>query len=188
MLTIMAGEWGGRALKAPEKAELRPSSGRVKSSIFSILEAIQWKRAGAPDFSAWHCLDLFAGVGGLGLEILSRGAAHCVFVEKVRGHARFLEQNIAALQAGKRSTVLVEPAEALGWVSQGPFDLMLLDPPYALAGLPDLLLAVSPYLKPQGGILLFEHDPKLKFTPPPGCELHSERKLGPAGITVFLRN
>lgn len=189
MLSIQGGEWGGRRLKALERKELRPTAGRVKSAIFSIIEAIQWKRAGAPDFSSWHCLDLFAGVGGLGLEILSRGAATCVFVEKNRQHAKILSENISSLQCQNRTQVKVEPVERHSWEEMGPFDLVLLDPPYAESELVDLLrrLGCGKALKP-GGIVLFEHEPKLRWPEIPGLELHSTRKLGPAGISVFLRS
>jgi 16S rRNA (guanine966-N2)-methyltransferase len=188
MLSILGGAWGGRKLKALERPGLRPSLGRVKAALFSILESLQWKRSGKPDFSGWKCLDLFAGVGGLGLEALSRGAEHCVFVERERAHARILRENIQSLGCAERTTVLVEPVEKGGWEAYGPYDLVILDPPYAESHLVDLLqrLAQGNSLAP-GGVLLFEHDPKGEFPAIPGLALHSSRKLGPAGITVFLK-
>src|SRR5262245_53209725 len=102
MLTISGGQWRGRKLKALDRDGLRPTSSRVKASIFSILESLVWKRTGQPDFSSWRCADLFAGVGGLGLEILSRGAAHCVFVERDRVHVKILKENIASLSCQDR--------------------------------------------------------------------------------------
>lgn len=181
--------WGGRRLKVPDRKTLRPSAGRVKAAIFSILESIQWKRSGAPDFSGWHCLDLFAGVGGLGLEILSRGADTCVFVEKDRKHAMALRENIAALGADSRCVTLVEPAERWGWERHGPYDLILMDPPYAAPEVELVFgrIASGDTLKP-GGILLLEHDPGRRFDATGNLSLHSTRKLGPAGISVFLRS
>ena len=162
----------------------------MKSAIFSILESIQWKRAGAPDFSGWQCLDLFAGVGGLGLEILSRGAATCVFVEKDRKHAAVLRENIESLEAQSRCVILNEPSEKGGWELKGPFDLILLDPPYAAKEL-DLVLekiSTTSVLR-VGGILLLEHGPERNFAEKiGGLALQSSRKLGPAGISVFLRS
>lgn len=189
MLSILGGEWSGRKLKAIERQGLRPTSARVKAAIFSILEALEWKRSGRPDFSGWKCLDLFAGVGGLGLEILSRGAAHCIFVEKDRAHAKVLQENIRTLGCESQTKLLIEPVEKGGWESYGPFQLILLDPPYAESFLIDLLrkFAVSPALE-GGGIVLFEHDPKVKFPEIAGLRLHSQRTLGPAGITVFLKD
>ena len=192
MLSIMGGAWGGRRLKAIEREGLRPSSGRVKAAIFSIIESLEWKKSGGatpPTFNGWRCLDLFAGVGGLGLEILSRGAEHCVFVEKDRRTAGVLGENIKTLAAEARCRVRSGDVSKDAWEEEGPFDLVLMDPPYAASYLPDLLarLASPGVLKP-GAIVVFEHDPKVRFQSLPGLTLHSERTLGPAGISVFLRD
>lgn len=189
MLSILGGEWGGRRLKAVEREGLRPTSGRVKAAIFSIIESIEWKRSGqAPTFSGWRCLDLYAGVGGLGLEILSRGAEHCVFVEKDRRNAALLKENIQSLDCAAQCSLQVGEVAKVDWEEFGPFDLVLLDPPYAESYLPDLLkrLAAGSVLKP-GGVVVFEHDPKVKFEPMKELRLHSNRILGPAGISVFVR-
>jgi len=188
MLTISGGRWSGRKLKALDRPELRPTSSRVKASLFSILESLVWKRSGQPDFTSWRCLDLFAGVGGLGLEMLSRGAEHCVFVELDRRHAQILEQNIGSLACGPATRVIVADARKLRWESEGPFDLVLMDPPYAESNLPEILLALGTgtALK-TGGIVLFEHDPQHKPAAIRGLTLYSHRILGPAGISVYVR-
>lgn len=189
MISVLGGQWSGRKLKILEKKDLRPTSNRVKASIFSILESLQWKRSGSPDFSGWNCLDLFAGVGGLGFEALSRGAASCVFVEKDRAHAKLIVANAEILGCESQISLLQQPVEKNGWKELGPFQLVLLDPPYAESQLDELLqaLAESSAISP-GAIILFEHDPKVKFLEVPGLELHSNRVLGPAGITVFCKN
>jgi 16S rRNA (guanine966-N2)-methyltransferase len=188
MLTITGGRWRGRKLKALEHPDLRPTSSRVKASLFSILESLVWKRTGQPDFASWRCLDLFAGVGGLGLEMLSRGAEHCVFVEVDRRHAKILEQNVASLGGSSMSRVLLADAKKLTWEGSGPFDLVLMDPPYKESNLPEILFALGGgiSLKP-GGIVLFEHDPQHKPAEVKGLALQSHRILGPAGITVYVR-
>lgn len=187
MLSVVGGAWKGRRLKALEREGLRPTAGRVKSAIFSIVESIQWKRSGSPEFTGWRCLDLFAGVGGLGIEALSRGAAHCVFVEKERGNAKLLQENLVSLDAQSQATVLVEPVEKLRWQAQGPFDFVLLDPPYALTPKLAELLAALPLAMNPGGVVVFEHDPKVEPAPAQGLVVQSRRILGPAGITVLLR-
>jgi 16S rRNA (guanine966-N2)-methyltransferase len=189
MFSILGGQWRGRKLKALEREGLRPTLSRVKASIFSILESLEWKRSGSPNFSAWRCLDLYAGVGGLGLEMLSRGAAHCVFVEKDRAHAKVLKENIAALECSLQAKVLVGEVESADWASFGPYELIFLDPPYAESLLPDLLerLSSESILKP-GGVVVFEHDPKITQGEIRGLALHSARTLGPAGISVYLRD
>jgi 16S rRNA (guanine966-N2)-methyltransferase len=189
MLTILGGHWRGRRLKAIEREGLRPSSSRVKASIFSILEAIQWKRAGSPDFEGWKCADLFAGVGGLGLEILSRGAQSCCFVEKERPQFKVLKENIQSLGCENQTHSIQGDVNLFSWVSEAPFDLILMDPPYAQSNVHSLLNElVAKNVLVTNGIVLIEHDPKIRFEEIQGLEKHSERILGPAGITVFFRN
>ena len=88
MLRIIAGEFGGRLLQAPKGDDTRPTSDRVKESLFSILGA---------DFTGLYVIDLFAGTGSLGLEALSRGASHVVLVEKEPAPLRCIRANIEAL-------------------------------------------------------------------------------------------
>ncbi|MGE3260363.1 MAG: 16S rRNA (guanine(966)-N(2))-methyltransferase RsmD [Bacteriovoracia bacterium] len=190
MLSILGGEWSGRRLKALEREGLRPSSGRVKAGLFSIIEAIEWKRRGEPPtYSGWRCVDLYAGVGGLGLEILSRGAEHCVFVEKDRKTSQVLLENIKILGCSAQCQVKNDDVTKGKWRGEGPFDLVLLDPPYADSYLPELLasFAEGSLLNP-GAIVVFEHDPKVSYAGLPNLRLHSTRTLGPAGISVFLRD
>ncbi|MGZ3703216.1 MAG: RsmD family RNA methyltransferase, partial [Bdellovibrionota bacterium] len=125
-------------------------------------------------------------VGGLGLEILSRGAASCLFVELERAHAKVLQQNIASLGCEAQTQVHVADVAKGTWAKSGPYDLVLLDPPYKDSELPELLARLVGSLKP-GGIVLFEHDPGLKPLEVPGLQLQSHRVLGPAGISVYLR-
>lgn len=121
--------------------------------------------------------------------MLSRGAAHCTFVEKDRTNAKVLQENIRTLGCESQVKVFVEPVEKGSWEAAGPYQLILLDPPYAESFLVDLLrkFAESPALA-TGGIVLFEHDPKVKFPDIAGLCLHSQRTLGPAGITVFVKD
>lgn len=189
MFSITGGEFKGRKLKAIDKPGLRPSSSRVKASIFSILESIEWKRSGSPDFSGWRCADLFAGVGGLGLEMISRGAARCVFVEKERAHAKVLQENIASLGCQEKCRLVVGEVDGAAWESEGPFELVLADPPYAASAVQELLgRLVERKLLKADAIVLVEHDPKVTQGEIAGLTLHSARILGPAGITVYLRD
>ena len=189
MVSISGGQWSGRKLKVISREGLRPTSSRVKSAIFNILESLLWKRTGQPDFSSWRCADLFAGVGSLGLEMLSRGAAHCVFVEKDKAHAKVLKENIALLGCQAQSTCLMGDVLEFDWEGSGPFDLVLLDPPYAHSHLPELLARFGDgAVLNANGVVLFEHDPKFKPGEVPGLSLHSTRVLGPAGITVYVRD
>lgn len=187
MLQILGGEWSGRKLHVPSGAKLRPSSGRVKAGIFSILESIQMKR-GAIGFNGLRCLDLFAGVGGLGLEAMSRGAVSCVFVEKDKRNAQAIKKNALDFGCSTNIAVLpiaVERGEA--WQVHGPFDLVFFDPPYEREDETALLaLLAQPGLLNPGAIIIFEHDPRHVVKPFSELQLHSERKLGPAGLSVFI--
>ena len=92
-MRIAGGKWRGRALKAPPGDVLRPTQDRVREALFSML---MHETPGA------RFLDLFAGVGGVGLEALSRGAADCTFVELAPRHLAFLRANVSALAAEAR--------------------------------------------------------------------------------------
>ncbi|MBE6484692.1 MAG: 16S rRNA (guanine(966)-N(2))-methyltransferase RsmD [Actinomycetaceae bacterium] len=123
MTRIVAGSAGGRAIKVPT-VHTRPTSERVREAMFSRLEHRGY-------IADCNVLDLFAGSGALGLEAASRGAAHVELVESSRPAAQLIRQNAANLGLD----VQVHTAKAESWVTLPPrreFDLVLLDPPYAL--------------------------------------------------------
>ena len=118
-MRIIAGQWRGRTLIAPPGDTTRPTGDRTREALFSMLVS----RIGS--FEGLRVADLFAGTGALGLEALSRGAAHCTFVERDRTAIDALRANIAKL--GAAADVRAQSAESF---SGGPFDLVLMDPPY----------------------------------------------------------
>jgi len=121
-MRIVAGEWGGRTLRAPPGGRTRPTADRVREALFSILGPIDDLRV----------LDLFAGSGALGIEALSRGAAQATFVERDRAAADVVRRNLADVGAGERATIVMR--DAIAWLKgtrgNEAFDLVLLDPPY----------------------------------------------------------
>jgi 16S rRNA (guanine966-N2)-methyltransferase len=120
---IIAGEAGGRRLAVPPGIGVRPTSDRVKESLFSAL--------GPGRLVGARVLDLYAGSGALGLEALSRGAAEAVLVERDQAAARAVRANIDDLGFGDRAALRVSSVAAfLGAPPDDPFDLALLDPPY----------------------------------------------------------
>jgi len=123
---IIAGEFRGRPLAAVGKgdpaAHLRPTTDRVRESLFNVLNAYV-------DWDGLRVLDLFAGTGTLGLEALSRGAAFATFVENGRVGQRILSENIAKLRVEDRTRILRKDATRLGPCG-APHDLIFLDPPY----------------------------------------------------------
>ncbi|MEM9583877.1 MAG: 16S rRNA (guanine(966)-N(2))-methyltransferase RsmD [Pseudomonadota bacterium] len=130
-MRIIAGTYRGTALsdvgKGDEAAHLRPTSDRVRESLFNMLEG---GRFGQPIRNA-RVLDLFAGTGALGLEALSRGASRVCFVENGKPAFRILSKNIAKLKAAEVTTVLSKDATELGANPYDPFNLIFLDPPYS---------------------------------------------------------
>ncbi|MQS07155.1 16S rRNA (guanine(966)-N(2))-methyltransferase RsmD [Streptomyces alkaliphilus] len=127
MTRVIAGAAGGRRLAVPPGGGTRPTSDRAREGLFSTWEALYGPLDGAA------VLDLFAGSGAVGLEALSRGARRVLLVESDRRAARVVRENIGALglpgaevRADRVERVVAGPPPA------GPFDLVFLDPPYAL--------------------------------------------------------
>ncbi|AKH41249.1 16S rRNA (guanine966-N2)-methyltransferase [Altererythrobacter atlanticus] len=122
-MRIIAGEWRRRPLKSPPGDATRPTADRTRETLFSMLAS----RLGT--FEGLTVADLFAGSGALGLEALSRGAAHCLFAENDAAALRSLRANIAALRAQPQCDVRAISVMQLGKAPK-PVDLILLDPPY----------------------------------------------------------
>ena len=122
-MRIVAGEWRGRKLTAPKGEATRPTADRTRETLFNMLTS----RLGS--FEGLQVADLFAGSGALGLEALSRGAAHCLFVEQDRAALDTIRANIASLDARGRTQVEATSVMALR-ASTRPYDLILVDPPY----------------------------------------------------------
>jgi len=122
-LRIIAGDWRGRKLAAPKGDATRPTGDRTRETLFSMLAS----RLGT--FEGLKVADLFAGSGALGLEALSRGATHCLFVEQDKAAIDAIRANIQTLGARERSAVQHGSVLSLGPAKE-PYDLILLDPPY----------------------------------------------------------
>lgn len=139
---IVAGELGGRRLTVPTKGT-RPTSERVREAVFSAIEA-------RVDLDGARVLDCYAGSGALGIEALSRGADHALFVESSRAAAAVLTANLRSLGArgGEVRVATVESVTAAPCPE--PYDVVLADPPYALGD--DVLGAALAALATNGWI------------------------------------
>lgn len=127
-MRVIGGQLKGLQLHAPKGLQTRPTSDRVRESLFQILG----------DITETRCLDLFAGTGALGIEALSRGAGSCVFVESDSKALQVLHRNVDAATARVAAPVRIVNGDYRRQISQvrsrfGPFDLIFLDPPYAQA-------------------------------------------------------
>lgn len=122
MPKITGGSLNSRKLKSPKGPNVRPTPGRVKESLFSIL----MERMEGAQF-----LDLFSGTGAIGFEAASRGALRVVAVEGTRDIANAIEEAADALRVKKVVTVVAAPVDRALHRIEGPFDIVYLDPPYA---------------------------------------------------------
>lgn len=122
-MRVISGEWRGRKLLAPKGDATRPTADRTRETLFSMLAS----RLGS--FEGLHVADLFAGSGALGIEALSRGAAHCLFAEQDRAALDVLRSNLSALGATARADVRAGSVLALSPAPR-PYDLLLFDAPY----------------------------------------------------------
>jgi 16S rRNA (guanine966-N2)-methyltransferase len=175
---IIAGQWRGRKLVAPEGDTTRPTADRTRETLFSMLQS----RLG--DFEGLTVADLFAGSGALGLEALSRGAASCIMVEMDPPAIRALRTNIANLRAQQQCDVRAGSVMALG-PAKAPLDLVLLDPPYRSGAGSVALdkLARLGWIGPGTWVSLetaFDEDPKVR-----GYEAVADRRVGKARLTLL---
>ncbi|MCK9574901.1 MAG: 16S rRNA (guanine(966)-N(2))-methyltransferase RsmD [Clostridia bacterium] len=180
-MRIIAGKYKGRVLKSLERIEVRPTLDRIKQPLFSIIQ-----------FYIPHSivLDLFSGSGALGLEALSRGADEAVFVDKNKDCCLVTENNVKMI--GENSTVLCKDyASALMnfKAKNKKFDIIFLDPPYALnLGQPVIEKIAEYKLLNEDGIIVYEHlyDKNFKLKLPKRLEVYDSRKYGIVGIE-FVR-
>jgi 16S rRNA (guanine966-N2)-methyltransferase len=179
-MRVIAGTARGRVLTAPRGLHTRPTPGRVKEALFSML--------GAAVVDA-VVLDLFAGTGALGLEALSRGASRAVFVDKDRQALKALAHNVATV-APDRVEVLAMPAERALRLFKGrsaQFDLVFLDPPYDLDLLPATLRTLAAdELVQDGGLVVCEHHGKRPPpVPPADWQQQQSRRYGDVAVTIL---
>ena len=177
-MRIIAGEWRGRKLVAPAGQQTRPTADRTRETLFSMLAS----RLGS--FDGLRVADLYAGSGALGLEALSRGAAHATFIENERAAIKAIEANSRTLGADER--VEVRPMSAARLPSAQPFDLVFADPPYELGSGTAVANAVANagWLA-EGGWMAIETHRGDAVEPPSGWQVEAERDVGRARLTLL---
>jgi 16S rRNA (guanine966-N2)-methyltransferase len=181
-MRIVAGRHRGRALAAPEGRDIRPTSERLREAVFNILAH------GIPSLPAEaRVLDVFAGTGALGLEALSRGAAHVTFIETDKAATRLIRYNLATLGETANADLLARDAERPGSAPAGdPATLAFLDPPYR-SGLAEPALAAlgaGGWLA-EGARIIIELAHDEAFTSPSGFTEDDSRIYGKSRV-VFL--
>lgn len=177
-MRIVAGEFRGRRLFAPEGVETRPTADRVRESIFNILA----RRV--PDAEV---LDLFAGSGAMALESISRGARFAALCDASRDAARVIERNIALVRAEDRTLLIRSDwRDALSRLRGRKFSIVFLDPPYrmedAYASAAEAMRALG--LLADGAVLVMEHSAESPLRLPARFEIYDERRYGHTAVAL----
>lgn len=179
-MRVITGTARGRRLGALKGEATRPTTDKVKEAVFS---AIQFNIEGA------HVLDLFAGTGQLGIEALSRGAAHAVFLDSRREAAQLVRDNLALTGLSERAQVLC--GDALGYLASAgqSFDLIFLDPPYESSLLAQALERITARsLLAPGGLIVAESDmDKVLPVPAEPYRVYREYRYGRIKVTLWQR-
>ncbi|HET6941705.1 MAG TPA: 16S rRNA (guanine(966)-N(2))-methyltransferase RsmD [Sphingomicrobium sp.] len=178
-MRIIAGQFRGRPLQVPKGSETRPTADRVREALFSMLAS----RLGS--FEDLRVADLYAGSGALGLEALSRGAAHATFVESDPKAQSAIKANADKLGVTERARIV--GGSALALPRSDPFDLVFADPPYAPGSGTAVVKAVTSaaWLAPAGWLSVEtdRRDP----VEPGDYAIELEREIGRARITLLRR-
>jgi len=149
-MRIVGGSFGGRVLRAPAGAATRPTSEKVRQAIFNIL----------PDPDGAQVLDVFAGSGALGIEALSRGAAHATFFETAKPALAAVRGNLRDLGLEDRATVVAGDSVTLAarHAPPAPWRLVFVDPPYRSDLATRAVLAIPPANLANDVVIVIEHD------------------------------
>lgn len=186
-MRIVGGIWRGRGLNAPEGRNTRPTTDRVRESIASmVLSAFDL------DLTDVTVLDAFAGSGAIGLELLSRGASSCTFVERDRRTANIVRGNAKALGASTAmARVQVGDVFALaerGAIVGGPFSLVVLDPPYATEAraVSSLVASLGEHGQlAEGAVVLYEHATGSAELELPGSAVIKHKERATTAVTLL---
>ncbi|MFP1727547.1 16S rRNA (guanine(966)-N(2))-methyltransferase [Lonsdalea quercina] len=178
-IRIIGGQWRGRKLPVPHSPGLRPTTDRVRETLFNWL---------APVIQQARCLDCFAGSGALALEALSRYAAHATLLEAERGIARQLSQNLSLLRAENASVI---HTDALQWLAQPreAFDVVFLDPPFRQGLLDNTvnLLETQGWLADDAWIYIETEAENRTLNLPANWQLHREKVAGQVAYRLYAR-
>jgi 16S rRNA (guanine966-N2)-methyltransferase len=185
MIRIVAGKHRGRAIATPQGSTTRPTANRARESLFNILAHAGWRDDGTSPLIDARVLDAFAGSGALGIEALSRGAAHATFLDTDATAIKLIGDNLRKLGEANNAKVIRADA-ARPPPTREPCDLALLDPPYRseLAAPALVALAQAGWLK-VGAIVTVELGNVEDLAVPPAFEVIDERRYGAAKIVIL---
>jgi 16S rRNA (guanine966-N2)-methyltransferase len=176
-LRIIGGRWRGTRIDFPHLEAIRPSPDRVRETLFN------WLQSWTPGA---RCLDLFAGSGALGLEALSRGAAHVTFVDREPKVGRHLAQTLERLKSNEADVHVADALSFLKKTPPHPYDIVFLDPPFASALLEQACPMLAAGWVSRGGHIYIE-TPADQALPalPAGWSVHRTRQAGQVGYHLL---
>lgn len=181
-MRVIGGIWRGQRLGAPAGRDTRPTADRVREAVFSSLFSL------TGGFEGRRVLDLYAGSGALGIEALSRGASHVVFVERDRRAAGVIAANLKSLRSGPDTwqVVTADVSRLVTVAGVEPVSLLFADPPYTIdaAQVWQVLegLAVGGVLE-AGGVVVYEHRVDGGGAAPACFRVHAVKRYGDTGVT-----
>jgi len=178
-MRVIAGEYRGRVLSAPKKTTFRPTSDRVKETLFNIL-AHNYTIEGA------EFCDLFAGSGSIGIEAMSRRASKTSFIENDRTSLAILKKNLETVSPARPYEIVPISVESFLKTVHQQYSILFADPPYAYAKYDELFDAVmnGEFLTP-GGVLVIEHAGALTFPQRMRDAMRDQRDLGTTKLSFF---
>lgn len=186
-MRIVAGRHRGRQLESPDDLPVRPTSDRARESLFNILEHGRLAQGGLSPVRGARVLDAFCGTGALGLEALSRGAAHAVFLESDPAALKLARRNAAKLGETARATFLLADATRPPPAGE-PCSLVFLDPPYDAEMVGPALSALLQrgWLAP-GAVAIAETQRRTDPAAIDGLEVVDDRHYGKARVVFYQR-
>ncbi len=177
-MRIIGGQWRGRKLTFTPEPGLRPTTDRVRETLFNWL---------APEIHGARCLDLFAGSGALGLEALSRGAAHCDFIDTSKAALRQIQTHLDSLGAAGAGECRPVSAQDFLAAANSCWDIVFVDPPFG-SGLvePCCALLQKPGLLARPGLVYVETGKREQPQLPETWRLHREKRAGDVCYRLFV--
>lgn len=180
IMRIVSGKFGGRKLIVPEGRDIRPTSDKIRGSVFNILRS-----RGAVEGA--NALDICCGTGALGLEALSQGAQFCAFIDNNRESVELCKANIAALGIKEEAFTMIKDATKLtAWpAALAQSNLVFIDPPYRKDLIKPILdtLFAQDWLE-EGALCVLEAEKQWQTTLPPQYKLQDERDYGDTKIVL----
>lgn len=177
-MRIISGKFKGKQLFSPVGDKVRPTSDRIKETIFNILN-------NKLEFDGISVLDLFAGSGALGIEAISRGAKQCIFIDKDSLSVKLIHENLGVIKSDAK-VFNTDYKVAIKKLENTQFDLIIIDPPYALKEENSILELILKYniLKPSG-IVYIEHSRENSLINIPECFIIDTRVCGNTCISFL---